>query len=78
MPVWLEEAAVDSICVCCGECTAFGALCGVCSIAVGAAGVGIAGATAVGSLVVWVARADADAAGAASPMLDVPSLTASG
>ena len=49
MPVWLGEAPVDGVCVCCGEHTAGGALHGVCSVAAGAAGVGVTGATAVGS-----------------------------
>ena len=50
---------------------------GVCSVAAGAAGVGVMGATAVGSLATWVAEADVDAAGATSAMLDVSGLTAS-
>ena len=49
----------------------------VCSVAAGTAGVGVAGATAVGDLTAWVAGADVDAASATSPMLDVPGLTAS-
>ena len=68
---------MDSICVHCGECTAGGALHGVCRVAASAAGVGVVGATAVGSLPVWVAGADVDAAGATLPMLDVSALTAS-
>ena len=78
MPVWLREAPVAGICVHCGECTAGRALHGVCSVAAGAAGVGIVDATAIGSLTAWMAGADADAAVATSPMLDVPGLTASG
>ena len=77
MPVLLREAPVDGICVCCGEHTAGRALHGVCSVAAGAAGVGVVGATAVGGLTAWVARADADAAGTISLMLDVSGLTAS-
>ena len=50
MPVWLGGAPVDGIFVPCGKCTAGGALHGVCSVAAGAAGVGAAGATAVGGL----------------------------
>ena len=69
MPVWLTEAPVDGICVCCGGCTAGRDLHGVCSVAAGAAGVGVVGATAVGSLTAWVTGADADVAGATSPML---------
>ena len=42
-----------------------------------AAGLCVAGATAVGSLTVWVAGADEDAAGTTSPMLDVSGLTTS-
>ena len=64
--VWLREAPVDAICVHCGEYTAGRALHGVCSVAADAAGLGIVGTTA-----------DADAAGATSPMLDVSGLTAS-
>ena len=52
-------------------------MCGVCSVATGAASVGVAGAKAVGGLTAWVAGADADAVGATSPMLDVSGLTAS-
>ena len=77
MPVWLREAPVDGICACCGEHTTSGALHGVCSVAAGAAGVGVAGATAVGSLYAWMAGADADASGATLPMLDAPGLTPS-
>ena len=62
---------MDGVCVHCGQYTAARALHGVCSIAVGAAGVGIAGAIAVESLAVWVAGADADAAGATSPLSHV-------
>ena len=51
---------------------------GVCSVASGAAGVGVMGATVVAGLTAWVAGADVDAAGATSPMLDVSGLTASG
>ena len=69
MPVWLREAPVDGICVHCGKHTACGALHGVCIVAAGAAGVGVVGAIAVGSLTAWVAGADVDAAGATSPML---------
>ena len=50
----------------------------VCSVAAGAAGVGVVGVRAVGSLTSWVAGADVDAAGATPPMLDVSGLTASG
>ena len=63
---------------CCGKCTTGKALHGICSVAAGAAGVGVADSTAVGSLTVWVAGADVDTAGATSPMLDVSGLTASG
>ena len=77
VPVWLGRAPVDSICVCHGEHTTGGALHGVCSLAAGAAGVGVLGATAVGSPTSWVAGADVDAAGATLPMLDVPDLTVS-
>ena len=70
MAVWLRGAPVDGICVCHGEHTANRALHGVCSIAIGAAGVGEVGTTAVGSLTAWVAGADVDAAGDTSPMLD--------
>ena len=76
--IWLREAPVDGICVQCGECTAGRALHGVCSVAAGAAGVHIVGATAVGSLTASVTGADIDAAGAVLPMLDVSTLTASG
>ena len=69
---------MDGICVHCGEHTAGRALHGVCSVAAGAAGVGVVGATAVGSLTAWVAGADVDEAGATLPMLDVSGLTASG
>ena len=69
---------MDGICVCCGKHTAGRALHGVCSVAAGAAGVGVVGATAVGGLTAWVAGADVDAAGAISPMLDVSRSTASG
>ena len=70
-------APVDGICVCCGKHTVGRALHGVCSVAAGAAGVGVAGATAVGDLTTWVAGAGVDAAGATLPMLDVSGLTAS-
>ena len=76
MLVWLGEALVDGVHICCGEHTAGRVLHGVCSVAAGAAGV--LGATAVGSLTAWVARADIDAASATLPMLDVSALTASG
>ena len=78
MPVWLRGAPADGTCVNCGECTVGGALHGVCSVAAGAAGVGIVGVTAVDGLTAWVAGADVDAAGATVPMLDVSGLTASG
>ena len=55
MPVWLRGAPVDGIFVHCGESAAGRALHGVCSVAAGTAGVGVAGATAVGSLTAWVA-----------------------
>ena len=48
--VWLRGAPVDGICVHCGEHTAGRALHGVCSIAAGAACVGVVGPTAVGGL----------------------------
>ena len=66
---------MDGICVCCGECTAGGALHGVCRVAAGEAGVGVVVATAVGSLATWVTGADIDAAGPTSPMLDASGLT---
>ena len=69
---------MDGICVCCGKCTEGRALHGVCSVADGAAHVGVAGATAVARLTAWVAGADVDAAGATSPMFDVSGFTASG
>ena len=47
-------------------------------MATGEAGVGVAGATAVGSLTARMAGGDTDAAGATLPMLDVSGLTASG
>ena len=47
------------------------------SVAAGATSVIVVGATAVGSLTAWVAGADADAAGATSPMLDVSGFTVS-
>ena len=53
-------------------------LCEVCGVAAGAASVGVAGATAVGSFTAWVAGADVDAAVATSPMLDESGLTVSG
>ena len=68
---------MDGICVCCGECTVGGALCGVCSVAVNAAGIDVVGAAAVDSLTAWVAGADVDAAGATLPMLDISGVTAS-
>ena len=76
MLVWLRGAPVDGICVCCGKCTAGRAFCGVCTVAASAAGVGVAGSTAVADLTAWVAGTDVDAAGATSPMLDVSGLTA--
>ena len=72
MPVWFGGAPVEGICVHCGEYIAGAAFHGVCSVAAGAAGVDVAGATAVGGLTAWVAGA-----GATLPMLDVSSLTAS-
>ena len=78
MPVWLRVAPVDGICVCHNEHNAGRALHGVCSVAAGAAGVGVVGATAVGGFTAWVAGADVDTAGATLPMLDVSGLTASG
>ena len=69
---------MGGICVCCDEHTAGRALHGVCSVAAGAAGVGVVDATAVGSLTAWAAGADVDAAGATLPMLDVSGLTAFG
>ena len=77
MPVWLREAPVDGICVHCGEHTAGEDLHGVCNVAAGAAGVGVVGGTAIASLTAWMAGADADAAGATLPMLDVSHLTVS-
>ena len=74
MPVLLRGAPVDGVCVHCGECTAGRAMHDICIVA---AGVGIVGATAVGSLTGWVAGADVDVADAALPMLDVSGLTAS-
>ena len=71
MLVWLRGAPVDAIFICCGECTASGALHGVCSVAAGVAGVGVVGAAAVGGLTAWVAGADVHVGVAASPMLDV-------
>ena len=67
---------MDGVCVHCGECTAGRALHGVCSVATGAAGVGVVDATAVGGLNAWVAGADADVAGTTLPMLDASGLTA--
>ena len=64
MLVWLREAPVDGVCVSCGEHTTVEALHGVCSVAAGAASVGVVGATAVGSLPAQVAGADMDAADA--------------
>ena len=78
MPVWLRGASVDGMCVCCGEHTAGRALHGVCSVAAGAAGVGVVGATEFGSINAWVAGADVDAAVTTLPMLDVSGLTAAG
>ena len=49
---------------------------GIC-VHCGAAGVGVVGATTVGSLTAWMAGVDVDAAGATSPMLYVSGLTAS-
>ena len=69
MPVWHRGASVDGISVCHGEHNAGGALHGVCSVTAGAAGGGVVGATAVGSLTAWVAGANVDAAGATLPML---------
>ena len=69
---------MDGICVCCGKHTTGGVLHRVCILAAGAAGVGVASATAVGSLTTWVAGADVDAAGATLPMLDASGLTTSG
>ena len=76
VPVWLRRAPVDGICIHCGKHTAGIALHGVCSVATGAAGVGVAGATAVGGFTAWVAGANVVAAGDTSPMLDVSGLTA--
>ena len=76
--IWFGGAPVDGICVPRGEHTAGRALHGVCSVSARAAGVGVAGAIAIGSLTAWVAGADIDAEGATSPMLDVSGLTASG
>ena len=72
--MWLGGAPVDGICVCHSERTAGRALHGICSVAAGDTGVGVFGATAVGSLTTWVAVADVDAAGATSPMSDVSGL----
>ena len=69
---------MDGICVHCGKHTTGRALHGVSSIAVGAAGIGVVGTTAVGNLTTWMAGADVDATGATSPMLDVSGMTASG
>ena len=77
MPVWLRGAPEDGVCVHCSEHIAGPTLCGVCSVAAGAAGVGVAGATYVGDLTAWVVGGDVDAAGATLPMLDVSGLTAS-
>ena len=49
-------APVDGICVCHGEHTAGRSLCGVCSVAAGASGVDVLGATADSSLTTWVAK----------------------
>ena len=68
---------MNGICVCCGEHTAGGAFHGVCSVAAGAAGVGVVGAIFVGNLTAWVAGADVDEAGATLPTLYVSCLTAS-
>ena len=76
--MWLRGAPVDGVCVCCGKHTTGRALHGVCSGAAGAAGVGVAGATAVGGVSAWVAGAHVDATGATSPMLDVSGSKASG
>ena len=78
MLVWLRGTPVDGICVHCGKHTTDRALHGVCTVAVGAAGVGVAGVTSLSNLTAWVAGADVDAAGATLPMLDVSGLTASG
>ena len=75
--VGIKGAQVDGICVCCDEHTAGRALHGVCSVAAGIAGVGVVGATAVGSLTTWMEGADVDSAGAILPMLDVSGLTVS-
>ena len=53
-------------------------MCGVCSVAVGAAGVSVVGVSVTGSLTPWVAGVDADAACATLPLLDVSGLTVSG
>ena len=78
MLFWLRGALVDGICVGHGEHTASRALHGVCNLAADAAGVGVLGATAVGSLNAWVTGAVVDAAGVKLPMLYVSGLTASG
>ena len=51
VPFWLGHAPVDGICIHHGEHTAGRALHGVCSVVAGAAGVGVVGATAFGSLI---------------------------
>ena len=63
MPVWFIGAPADGISFHCGEHTEGRALHGVCSVAAGAAVVGVGGATAVISLATWVAGADVDASG---------------
>ena len=55
MPVWLGGAPVDGICVYCGKHTVGRTSHGVCSVAAGAAGVGVVGATSIGSLTPRVA-----------------------
>ena len=71
---------MDAICLHCCECTAGGALHGVCSVAAGAGGVGVVVTTAVCSLTTWVVGTDVDAAAACatSPTFDVSGLAASG
>ena len=69
---------MDGVCFCCHEHTAGIALHGVCSVAGGAAGIGVVGATTFGGLTAWVVGADVDAAGGTLPMLDVSGLTAFG
>ena len=69
---------MNGVCVNCDKCTAGRALHGVCSVAAGAAGIGVGGATAIGDLTACVAGADMDAVGATLAMLYVFGLTASG